>query len=480
MPKLLIVILLLSVLCLSIHAQELQRLSEPDIMGTARFIGLGGAMTAVGGDPSAIHVNPASVAIYRRYESAITLGGHFDRTFQTNGPVEPTVGHFYMPEAAFVFAFGNDARRKGLIYSNFSFCYNRVATYRRNTSAYFPNVDGSIAEQMATASQGIHASRLGSEGRWGDAGVGWLSLVGYDTYMIDPVGSDSSNWAPYTNWGPIRAPQIRMQESGYLDQFAFSWGANISNRWYIGLGLNIRSLRYSKVTDYVETTTSAAAALRTTVSISGVGVNGTIGMMAQPVHFLRIGASFQTPSFVSTTERSYVDAETENVHKDGERVLFKSQSPENVRRRDLSMPLKTTVGAAFFVGRYGLISLQYDFQYWKGIRNNHVLHAGMEWVVAQCLFINAGYAYSFVQGDPAYERNIADNDVRADTEWVSLRHQHSIGAALGYRGPFGFVQVGYRYGLRKQTVYPFMTDAGETTTGHIHDIVVTLGWHTVK
>ena len=222
MPKRLTVILLLSVLCLSIHAQELQRLSEPDIMGTARFIGLGGAMTAVGGDPSAIHVNPASVAIYRRYESAITLGGHFDRTFQTNGPVEPTVGHFYMPEAAFVFAFGNDARRKGLIYSNFSFCYNRVATYRRNTSAYFPNVDGSIAEQMATASQGIHASRLGSEGRWGDAGVGWLSLVGYDTYMIDPVGSDSSNWAPYTNWGPIRAPQIRMQESGYLDQFALS------------------------------------------------------------------------------------------------------------------------------------------------------------------------------------------------------------------------------------------------------------------
>ena len=480
MPKRLAVILLLCLLGLSLHAQDMQRLSDPDIMGTARFVGMAGAMTAVGGDPSAIHVNPASVAVYRRYESAISLGGHFDRTFQPNGPVQSTVGSFYLPQAAFVFSFGSDARRKGLIYNNFSFAYNRLASYNRNTSATFPNVTTSIAELMASSSQGIHADRLGVEGRWKDNGVGWLSLVGYDTYMIDPVGSDSSNWKPYTNWGPVRTPEMRVQETGYLDQFAFSWGANISNCWYVGVGLNIRSLRYSKVTDYLETTTTSAAALRSTLSMSGVGVNGTVGLMVQPIRFLRIGASFQTPSFVSTTVRSFVDAETDNVHKDGERVLFKSQSPENASRRDLTMPLKTTVGAAFFVSRYGLISLQYDFQYLKGIRNTHVLHAGMEWVVAQCLFINAGYAYSFVPGEPAYERNLAVNDVRADTDWACPRHQHNIGAALGYRGPFGFVQVGYRYGLRKQTVYPFATDAGEATTSHIHDIVVTLGWHTVK
>ena len=36
-----------------ISAQEQARLSERELSGTARYVGMGGAMTAVGGDPSA-------------------------------------------------------------------------------------------------------------------------------------------------------------------------------------------------------------------------------------------------------------------------------------------------------------------------------------------------------------------------------------------------------------------------------------------
>jgi hypothetical protein len=42
-------------------------------MGTARYVGMGGAMTAIGGDPSAAIDNPAGLGLYRRSEISVTI-----------------------------------------------------------------------------------------------------------------------------------------------------------------------------------------------------------------------------------------------------------------------------------------------------------------------------------------------------------------------------------------------------------------------
>ena len=40
-------------------------LTQRDLNGTARFVGMGGAMSALGGDISTIGTNPAGIGIYR-------------------------------------------------------------------------------------------------------------------------------------------------------------------------------------------------------------------------------------------------------------------------------------------------------------------------------------------------------------------------------------------------------------------------------
>ena len=50
----------------TVSAQWQARLSEREVSGTARYVGMGGAMTAVGGDPSAVRDNPAGLGVYRR------------------------------------------------------------------------------------------------------------------------------------------------------------------------------------------------------------------------------------------------------------------------------------------------------------------------------------------------------------------------------------------------------------------------------
>lgn len=68
-----IVLLLCVVSATALSAQDTQRLSEQELTGTARYVGMGGAMTAIGGDPSAVKDNPAGLGLYRRMEVMISF-----------------------------------------------------------------------------------------------------------------------------------------------------------------------------------------------------------------------------------------------------------------------------------------------------------------------------------------------------------------------------------------------------------------------
>ena len=73
-------ILFASVLALAtttLQAQDMYdvaRLSTSDLQGTARYIGMGGAMGALGADLTAMNSNPAGLGIYRSNDVAATLG----------------------------------------------------------------------------------------------------------------------------------------------------------------------------------------------------------------------------------------------------------------------------------------------------------------------------------------------------------------------------------------------------------------------
>ena len=55
-------------------AYDAQAIAQKELNGTARFVGMGGAMSALGGDVSTIATNPAGVAIYRSNDATRTLG----------------------------------------------------------------------------------------------------------------------------------------------------------------------------------------------------------------------------------------------------------------------------------------------------------------------------------------------------------------------------------------------------------------------
>jgi hypothetical protein len=53
---------------------DAERLMGTELNGTARFVGMGGAMGALGGDLSVMATNPAGIGIYRSNDIALTFG----------------------------------------------------------------------------------------------------------------------------------------------------------------------------------------------------------------------------------------------------------------------------------------------------------------------------------------------------------------------------------------------------------------------
>lgn len=454
-------------------AQEQARLSERDLSGTARYVGMGGAMTAVGGDPSAVRDNPAGLGVYRRMEVSITMGGVFDQTMQVGSDWSGLNSKFEMPQVSWSFHFGDPYRTSGVIANNFMISYNRVRQYQREYSANVNNCDNSLADVIASKSEGREEIELQRDGRWNDANVGWLSLLGYETYMINPL--EGKQWAANLFPGEKVNSGMYVRESGYMDEYALDWGMNISNRWYVGAGIRMTSFYLSQTERYDEKALTSGNTLSAynTLLMSGLGVNGAIGMIGHPVEWFRFGVSFITPTASTLSVSNYGEMRSSITDST-------ITTPRNTASYDgLSLPLRLSTSVAFQCKRYGLLSLQYDYAHHKYLDDVHTLKVGLEVVPVQRLFINAGYVYESTFPDPnlryGYEKAV--DAVETNTHALYTRNTQYISCGVGYRGRNLIVQAAYQYQLQDMDFQLHELCMTDGMRGRTHRFVITLGWH---
>ena len=109
------------------------KFSQSDLNGTARYLGMGGAFGALGGDISVLSNNPAGLGIYRSSEVVTTLSLSPTKTSSDwNGSkVNASKNKFNFDNIAYVgyFPTGND---EGLVSWNVGISYNRVMSFDRN------------------------------------------------------------------------------------------------------------------------------------------------------------------------------------------------------------------------------------------------------------------------------------------------------------------------------------------------------------
>ena len=470
MKKILLILLLAYSLSPIAYSQDVQRFAERGTIGSARYVGMGGAMTAIGGDPSASMVNPAGLGLYRRSEISVSIDETIDNTQQVGSNDTYQRTRFAAPQISAIWAWGNANKQRGLVYNNFMFSLNRLANFNRDivvkgagmgmvpTICNITNDEGGVSEEFLVNKP------------WDNVEIGWLSILGYEAYLIDPDGKN--RWKPAVDFTD---GSLSISETGTSDQYTISWAGNISNQWYIGIGLNIPTINYTKHTSLREENkqNSSSAELKSMFHVSGVGVSGSFGLIYRPIQALRIGASLQTPTILSLSRQS-----TGDMYSTIAGQKYEVLTPESgVMDIDIASPLRTSVSVAGQMGKIGLIAVQYDYAHSSEMEDTHTLRIGAEAQVTRGLFLNAGYVYesSFMKEDPKWL--LGYNEIRTDMDYRYTAATQYASAGIGYRSDVVVAQLAYQYGW--QTIHQYASEEQALpcyVDSHTHRIVATLAW----
>ena len=486
MKKLAFIVSLLG-LALSIQAQDAQILAQKDLLGTARYVGMAGAMTAVGGDPSAVNDNPAGLGVFRRWDVSLSLYVDADRVYQAGQ--EKYAGarnKFSASQASFVFGWVDDTRDRGLICNNLMVTYNNIANYNRHYVASMTNEPFSLSDVVAMKTNGVDETALQPADRWETQN--WLSNQAYDTYLISPDLIDTKRWYSVLEAGQVvDKQQLTIHEYGSIDQFGISWGGNISNAVYVGATLNLLAIDHTQSAQYYELFGDDCSLDNNTyVHQSGVGVNAVFGVIAHPFRWLRLGASFTTPTAVSLTTTNYGDMKSQLYQynaKTGEmdKVAYSCETLENSYiDRTWTQPMRVSAGVAFQALNYGLLSFQYDYAHHKNIDDVHSLRVGIEGVIIDRFFLEAGYAYesTFLKNNEFTPGILPENTVRTDAYSQFIKHSHYATAGFGYRGKNFAVHAAYRYRLQRGITFAHELATAYELAAPTHNFVLTLDFHT--
>lgn len=130
-------------------AIDAMRLTQQDMKGTARFMSMGGAFGALGGDLTTISQNPAGIGVYRSNEIGIT----FDLDLQSANS-ESGAGSFRTDQTKFLInniggVLTLRLPSKAVPNLNFGFTYNKTASFNRSYGGGLGDMQISMSNWVA-------------------------------------------------------------------------------------------------------------------------------------------------------------------------------------------------------------------------------------------------------------------------------------------------------------------------------------------
>lgn len=269
--------------------------------GSARSAAMGGAFGALGGDLSAIHINPAGTGVYRKAEVSYTSVLDFSRTDseglkgQSNAYLIGSAGL-----ASGTYDENNDWRSWG-----FGITYNQLANFNQRTHQQIADSPTSLTDVYAARSKGISPEHLNLLG----------TALFYDAFLT--YRTDDGSYHSILETDGVTAESVNQnkstREKGFLGELAFSFGTNYRDKLYLGAQIGMQVLNYKMNSYYCEIAEADAPSLLDYYDfneyrkLEGAGINGKLGVIYRPIPEFRFAAAFHTPTWFgieSTLENS--------------------------------------------------------------------------------------------------------------------------------------------------------------------------------
>jgi hypothetical protein len=345
--------------------------------GSARIQAMGGTQTSLGGDYSSAFSNPAGLGMFNRSEFSISPGFN-SASIQSDylgNSMSTTKTNLHIPGFGLVFQ-NNQNRSKGFLSGTFAVSYNRTNNFNQSFNYEGTNPDNSIIDYFIEEATGFPPNQFNQNGRL-DGTVTWL---GYNNYLIgeatilDPANDPT---VYFTDVSGIPFQKESVKTKGSQNQWSFSYGANLFDKVFIGAGVGFTSLRYETQKNYREEFTGEPLEnleLEENLRINGSGVNASLGLIFRPLESLQVGISYSTPTIYKLTDTYNANMNTVwngfDYYGDGSLILNneEEETDDIISEYDLKTPGRLSLGASFFIQKFGFISADVELVNYSGTK----------------------------------------------------------------------------------------------------------------
>ena len=491
-------------IAMSVNAQETYqnaKLTTQDLNGTARYIGMGGALEALGADVSTISSNPAGIGLFRHNNISVSgglvvqgNGTAFSNGEKTNASFDQIGGVYSM-------------RTGRTSYLNFGFNYHKGRNFD-----YILNAANAL-NGSSLNNQSYAKGELGSEGKGGyyvdldrskPQNDKRRDFIGYST----PTSKDNAlnfDQLDYLNFNTINTEKatgnhygynasafdFNRAYTGYIGNYDFNVSGNLNNRVYLGITLGIKDVHYKSYSEYFEQLDNAKIGYANEKKITGNGFDITAGIIVRPVESsaFRIGAYVKSPTWYDLRAENNTQIETTEAM-----ALNLFGEIGNTYDYKFFTPWKFGISLGHTVSNYLALGATYEYEDYSTINsrindggyydwyydeyretsspdrimNNHTkqvlrgvstLKLGAEYKPVENLAIRLGYNYV----SSAYKENgqkdptlsSLGNAYSSEADFVNWKDINRFTVGLGYQIKKFNIDLAYQYSAQKGDFYPF-------------------------
>ena len=448
-----ILIIFLGLSIPNIHAQQITiddplRLAVDNITGTARFRGMSGAFGALGGDLSAITQNPAGSVFFNNNFGTITASNYNSKNisnyFGTTTKRNDSSLDLNQIGAVFVFkdASGTSDWRKFSLAIN----YENTSNFDNSTFIAGTNPYNSIGNYFVDIAQGIELDYLKNFYFEQLPFNMQQAYLGYDTYIFDafePNNNENIDYFTNIPSGGNYYQENSSVTSGYSGKLTTNFATAYKDILMLGVNLNFHFVDIRRSFSVFESNNNPLNEGRPTVSrlrfdnninTLGNGFSFNIGAIVKPTDYLRIGLSYESPTWYRLTDDATQGISTRVVNNNVESTFASYQPTIVYEPYKIQTPDRWTGSFAFIYQKKGLLSLDVSRKDYSTTRikpkNEYIgLNSYMSNVLDDAIEVRLGGEYKIKQVSLRAGYRFDQSPYKVD---------QAFGDLTGYSGGLGY------------------------------------------
>jgi len=461
---------------------DVLRYSLEETQGTARYQAMSGAFGALGGELSALGINPAGSAVFNNGLFSVT-GSVYDRK---NGALyngtfaENQRSPFELNQIGGVWVFRN---RSGSPWKKFAMSanYDLVRNFDNDLVVRGASQVG-LDQYFLTFAQGQPLGPLRvRDGEFiedayldigGSLGFGaQQAFLGFQSGYIDPVEFEDNNTEYFSNATYNTVDQFYTQRTnGFNSKFTLNFSGQYEDFLYLGASLNFHSVLFEQVTTLTESGYDATSAIQSGffdnfLQTRGGGFSFGLGAIAKLGEMVRLGASYQSPTWYDLADDFSQRVNSDFPDKNPDITFIDFNIVNLYQGYTVKTPARYTGSLALVFGKSGLLSFDYGYQDMSSAElrptsdpNFNSENSFISQQLGGVSTFRMGGEYRLgavsLRGGYRYEQSPYKNN----PEWSDLD-----GYSMGIGWAFGASRLDFAYSRSEQTTQVNLFDIGLTS-----------------